>query len=404
MRGDRTCPNCGQTIPRGTAECPICHKSVDFYLRRETLLLVSFIGVVLLFVLTGFVVKWYSTKQRRLGWQWYTQGETDLHKGKPAAALFDFRNALFHQPGDPSYQLRLAAALVVSGRLDEAQSYLSRLWDSDPANGPVNLELGLLAMKRGNLPQTITYFHNAIDGVWDGQADPRWRIREQLCEYLIDQGHRDDALAELTALSAETPDDAARRTQVANLFAKVGDNAVALKEYERSLRLNPKQPQAWLDAGKAALALGDYRTARSDLGRAVAENRANTEADHLLRLTNRILQIEVFDRHVTLSERSKRTVLAFQHALTRLSSCAAAKGENLSVPTPQTELQGIYAEAMKMKPGVKITTLRHNPDLIEPDMNMVFRIERLTAARCGAPSSMMDQALLAIAGNNGGRG
>jgi len=403
MRGDRTCPNCGQTIPRGTEDCPICHKSADFYLRRETLLLASFVGVVLLFVVTGFIVKWYHARENRLGWQWYTQGETALHKGNAGRALFDFRNALFHQPGDPAYQLRLARALVASGRLDEAQSYLSRLWDSDPTNGPVNLEMGLLAMKRDDVPHTIAYFHSAIDGVWEGQAAPRWRTREQLCEYLMDNGHRDEALAELTALSAETPDNAALRTQVANLFEKVGDAAVALREYQRSLRLNPNQPQAWLDAGKAGLALGDYRTARADLARAVAEDRASPEAKQLLSLSDHVLQIDAFDRRVPLSQRCKRTVLAFQTALARLNSCAATKGENLNAPSPQTDLQEIYAEAMKMAPNVKLASLLANPDQIESDMSMVFRIERLTAAECGSPSSMMDQALLAIAGNNGGQ-
>jgi tetratricopeptide (TPR) repeat protein len=377
---------------------------MDFYLRRETLLLVSFVGVVLLFVLTGFIVKWYHGKETRLGWQWYTQGETDLRRGNPAAALFDFRNALFHQPGDPAYQLRLARALVASGRLDEARDYLSRLWASDPTNGPVNLELGLLAMKRGNIPHTITYFHGAIDGVWKGQNISRWRIREELCEYLIDHGHRDEALAELTALSAETPDNAALRAQVANLFAKAGDNAVALREDQRSLRLDPKQPQTWLNAGKAALALGDYRTARSDVARAVAENHANAEANRLLSLADHVLEVDAFDRHAPLSERCKRTVLAFQRALARLKNCAAARGEDLDASNPQTDLEGIYAQAMKMKPEVKIQALRTNPDLIESDMNMVFRIERLTAAECGSPSSIMDQALLVIAGNSGGQG
>jgi tetratricopeptide (TPR) repeat protein len=391
-------------IPRGTANCPICHKSVDFYLRRETLLLVSFLGVVILFVLTGFIVKWYHTKEKRLGWRWYTQGETDLRTGNATAALFDFRNALFHQPGDTSYQLRLARALVASGRFDEAQSYLSRLWESDPANGPVNLELGLLAMKRGDAPHTITYFHSAIDGVWQGQTAPRWDIREELCQYLIDLGHRNEALAELTVLSAETPENPALRTKVADLFGKAGDYAAALREYQQSLRLNPKQPQAWLDAGKAAFALGDYRAARSDLLHALAQNHANGEANRLFALTEHVLQLDAFDRHAPIMERCKRTVLAFQQALDRLNKCAAAQGQTLDVSNPQTDLQGIYAEAMKIKPNVKPTALRNNPDLIESDMDMVFRIERLTEAECGAPSSIVDQALLAIAANNGGQG
>lgn len=403
MRDDRVCADCGQMIPRGVEQCPICRKSLDFYVRRETLLLASFAGVLVLFVITGFVVNWYGNQQKRLAWYWYIQGQKALQAGKPAEALSDVRSARFHEPTDPAYQLRLARALVAMGRLDEAQSYLLRLWESDPANGPVNLELGLLAMKKAEIPQVITYFHNAIDGVWNGQHVHRWQLREQLCEYLIAEGRRDEALAELTALSAETPDNAALRTQVANLFLKLEDNGIALKEYRRSLELDRNQPQAWLGAGKAAFALGDYQTARSELARAVAEDRANAEAARLLRLTQRVIEVDAFDRHASLRERYKRTIFAYRHALERLSICAASKRESLDVPTLQTELEKAYADAMNMKPEVKMEALQRNPDLLEREMNLVFRIERLTAMACGAPSSRLDQALLVIAANNGGR-
>lgn len=403
MRDDRICPKCGQMIPRGTADCPICRKSVDFYLRRETLLLVSFAGTGLLFVITGLVVKWYHAREKRLGWQWYTQGETDLRQGKPVVALSEFRNALYHQPEDPGYQLRLTQALVAIGRLDEAQTYLSRMWEGDPANGPVNLELGLLAMKKNDVPHVITYFHSAIDGVWDGQHDPRRSMRLQLCEYLIDHGRRDEALAELTALSAETPDNADLRAQVGDVFLQINDYAVALKEYRQALHLNPAQPDALLGAGKAALALGDYRTASANLSRAVAENRSNTEAIKLLRVANQVLHIDPFDRRVSIRERRKRAVSAFQNALARLNECATAKGEDLNVSPPQTGMQRAYAAAIKMKPQANLDAFRRNPDLLDSEMNLVFGIERLTTSECGKPSSGVNQALLALAANYGGR-
>jgi tetratricopeptide (TPR) repeat protein len=403
MRDDRICPKCGQIIPRGTEDCPICRRSLDFYLRRETLLLVSFAVVAILFTFTGFVVTGYHSREKRLAWHWYTQGETDLQRAKPAKALSDFRNALFHQPGDPAYQLRLAQALIAMNRLDEAQTYLSRLWEADPANGPVNLELGLLAMKRRNVPHVITYFHSAIDGVWNGQPAHRRRLRQELCEYLIDHGRRDEALAELTALSAETPDDAALRTQVGDLFLKLNDYALALKEYRQSLRLNPKQPEALFGAGKAALALGNYRAARLDLTRAVAENHSNAEAAGLLHVADHVLQIDPFDRRVPISERRKRTMVAFQRAVARLNECATAKGEYLDISSPQTDLQRAYADAMKMKSQVNMAAFRRNPDLLDSEMNLVFRIERLTASECGAPSRGVNQALLVIAANYGGR-
>jgi tetratricopeptide (TPR) repeat protein len=402
MLDDRVCPKCGQMIPHGTEDCPICRKSVDFYLRRETLLLASFVGLVLLFAIAGFFVNWYHAKQKRLAWYWYTQGEQALQKGNAVEALSDFRSARFNQPTDPAYQLRLASALVAMGRLDEAQAYLSRLWESDPVDGPVNLELGLLAMKIGDVPHVITYFHSAIDGVWNSQPVHRWQLREELVEYLIDHGRRDEALAELTALSAETSNNASRRTQVGNLFLKIQDYGLALKEYRRVLALDRKQPQAWLGAGKAAFALGDYRTARSELAHAVAENPTNPEASRLLHLATRVIEVDAFDPRVPVSERYRRAIFAFHHALERLSVCAASKRESLDVPSLQTELQQTDAEATKMESGMNMQALERNPDLLDQAMRLVFRIESLTDTACGAPSSTVDQALLVIARNNGG--
>lgn len=402
MREDRICPRCGQTIPGGTQDCPICRRWLDFHLRRETLLLVSFAGVAILFVITGLVVKWYHSREQRLAWYWYTQGEANLGRARAPQALSDFRNALFHQPGDSAYQLRLAQALVAMGRLDEAQTYLLRLWDSDPANGPVNLELGRVAMKKDDLPRVITYYHSAIDGVWNRQHAGRRRMRQELCEYLIAHGRRDEALAELTALSAETPANPGLRRQVAELFLKAQDYDVALKQFRQALRLNPKQPQAWAGAGRAAFALGDYRTARSDLERALAQNRTDTDAARLLRLAGYILQIDPFDRRVTIGERRRRTILAFQRAAARLNDCAKVKGQSLGAPNPQSNLEQAHAEAMKMRPQVKMAVFRRDPDLLDSVMDLVFRIERLAANDCGAPASEMDQALLVLAAHYGG--
>lgn len=401
MQGDRNCPQCGQTIPRGTAGCPICANRLGFNLRRETLLLVCLILLGILSTITAFGVKLYHAREKSLAEEWYAKGEANMKNGDPQDALTDFRTALYHAQGDAHYQLRLAQALVRSGRLEEARAYLLRLWESNPADGAVNLELARLAEREGKIPQVISYYHNAIDGVWEQPSRERPRtLRQELCEYLIAHNQRSEALAELTALAADTPDDPKLRTQMGELFLKAQDYDSALKQFQHALRLKRKQPAAWAGAGKAAFKMGDYRTARADLERSLSEDPRNKEAAHLLEVANRVLEINPFDRFIPVRDRRRRVILAFRDALARLQSCAQSRGENLQVSSLQTDLAQVFAAAMKLKPQVNETSFRRNPDLQDSAMGLVSQIEQLTARQCGPPEGV-DLALLLIAQGGG---
>jgi len=401
MQGDKICATCGQMIPSDTSECPICANGLGFNLRRETLLLLCFVLLGVLFTATGFVVKFYHAHEKALAEEWYQRGEAMLAENKPQDALTDFRTALFHDEGNARYQLRLAQALVASGHLEEARTYLTRLWQTDPASGPVNLELARLAIRRGDVAQVISYYHNAIDGVWQGASEQQRRhLRQELCEYLIEHGRRTEAVAELMALSSETPDDPSLRTQVGDLFLKAQDYDSALKEFRRSLNLDRKQAAAWAGAGKAAFEMANYRAARIYLTRALDLDPKDADSARMLEMTDRVLEIDPFDRFVSTQVRRRRVIFAFQHALTRMEACAQTHGEDLSIAPPQTELQKLYASALKMKPEMREQILRRNPDLIDSAMALVFQTEQVVARQCGPPHGI-DQALLLIAQKNG---
>jgi tetratricopeptide (TPR) repeat protein len=380
----------------------MCANPLGFNLRRETLLLLCILMLVVLSGITGIAVNQYRARERALARQWYARGEEDLRQGRPDDALLDFRTALFHVEGDPLYQLRLAQALVDSGHEEEARSYLLRLWQSDPANGPVNLELARLAIRQGDVPQVISYYHNAIDGVWPGSANAgRRALRKDLCEYLIDHGRRTEALAELMALASETPDDAGLETQVAGLFLTVGDYDSALKEYLRSLRRNRRQPEAWAGAGKSAFRMGHYYAARNYFSNALAGNPHDAESAKLLRTAVQVLEADPFNRRVPAQARRQRAVFDFRYALNRLRACARDRGEDLTTANPQTDLQNLYAAAMKMRSAMQEKLLRGNPDLLDSGMSLVFQIEQTTARDCGPPKGV-DEALLLIGKKNGG--
>lgn len=405
MTGDKVCEKCGQLIPRGTAVCPMCANPLGFSLRRETALLLSFLALVILFAITGILVKQYHARERALGRQWYARGQRNSASGRSAEAIIDFRTALFHVQANPAYQLRLAQSLVDSGSLVEARGYLLRLWETDPADGPVNLELARLAMRTGDIPRVIRYYHSAIDGVWPpgvAHAKPR-ELRQALCEYLIDHNRRTEALAELTELSNETPNNARLRAEVASLFLKAQDYDTALEQFRRALRLNRREPGAWAGAGEAAFMMGNYVTARDYLSRAVIENPHDRKSAATLETAKDVIALNPFDRRVPASMRRKRAIAAFSIAVHRLKTCASSRGEKLGGANPQTGLQRLYAAAMKMQPQMRESRLRSNPDLLDSGMSLVFQIEQSATRECGQPAGK-DLALSLIGSKAGAAG
>ena len=95
MEPDRRCTKCGQVIPWGQVECPLCaeHGSFLWTLQRDTFLLLTFLILIGLFVVTGFASRSYHAKEKALGEGWFARGEVDLRAGQAQAAVEDFRTA-----------------------------------------------------------------------------------------------------------------------------------------------------------------------------------------------------------------------------------------------------------------------------------------------------------------------
>ena len=99
-----------------------------------------------------------------------------------------------------------------------ARSQLLTLWSEAPGDGRVNLELGRLAAKDGDVPAATRFYHGAVDGAWDASAaDARRAARLELARFLTANGERAAAQAELIMLSGDPPRDSASATQLGEL-------------------------------------------------------------------------------------------------------------------------------------------------------------------------------------------
>jgi tetratricopeptide (TPR) repeat protein len=398
--------------------------------------------------LTVFATRFYQSKQRQLGQMWFGRGQASLAAGDARAAIQDFRNALYYSHDDPAYRLRLAEALAAANHLPEAQSYLLTLWQDEPSNSTVNLQLARLAAREGETQAALRYYHGAIYGLWPqgGASAPRQETRLELIHYLLGLRDATRADAELIALTPELPPKVGAHTEVGWLFLAAGDPDRALQEFEHALHLNPKVTSALRGAGEAAFQLAQYRNAYRYLEQALRIGPHDPQAAGLLATTRLILEWNPYAKGISLRVRALRIVQALGQARRRLEECAAAKdidlngGPGPALPAPAhaatpnsanasknpasslvarilgkirpegsavsseqapilvspVKMRQLYQQVERVRPGVRLGKVERDPQLADFIMGLVTQIEMVTAQQCGAPKGA-DLALLLLA-------
>jgi predicted Zn-dependent protease len=359
------------------------------YLRQQPVMLALVAGLAVIFFLavTG-LSRAYQAQREALGSRWFSRGVTDLRAEHFDSAITEFRSALLYSPDDYSYQLNLAEALIGLKRTAEASTYLLTLWDRQPDDGLVNLELARIAVQKGQTEPAERYYHNAIYATWPNDLEGKRRdARLELIEFLLrdDVRARAQAESELIALAENIGDDATQQQQVGDLFVRTLDYERAFAFYRLSLQSDRHNRAALAGAGSAAFELGRYPEARRYLQSAVAANADDAESAALLKTTELVLAMDPFQRQISMAERNRIVVEAFAAAGERIAACAQKLG--------RPSLAESWA---KMKPRVTELELRRNPDLVESAMDLVFAVERETSVSCGAPGGK-DLALLLIA-------
>jgi tetratricopeptide (TPR) repeat protein len=368
-----------------------------FYLTGEpaTLALLLVLAVVSFLAVVG-LSRIYHGQQQALGDRWFRRGLADLQGHQFERAISEFRTAQLYSRDNYTYQLNLAEALLGLKRINEAYAYLINLWEREPENGIVNLELARIAAQRGEAEQALRYYHNAIYAIWpSNQEIARRDARLELVEFLLGIRANTQAQSELIALAANLPDDPSQHRRAGDLFLRAQDHEHALAEYRLSLRADRHNPSANAGAGVAAFELGRYPLAQRYLQVAVSTNPSDAQAAEVLKTTELVLEMDPSRRQISTEQRNRIVTEAFVVAGRRLKSCVAV-GASTAAAAREPSQPTLTQRWATMKAQISERGLRRNPDLVEIAMDLVFEIERQTNSACGSPTGK-DLALLLLA-------
>ena len=368
-------------------------------LNRQIFLLIALAVIAIgVFVFTRRVAAKEQQLDARIAAIWYKEGERQLGSGQIEKAIESFRKATTDALGDRTYTLALANALAAGDHDAEAEQTLLRLRESDPEDAGINLQLARLAAKRGDVPDAVRYYQNALYGRWTGsQVDERERqLRIELIRFLLGHQQRTMALSELLILETELPPSAAAHVEAARFFLEAGDTQHALKNYAEAVELDKNNLDALTEAGEAAFRLRDYQKADQYLKAALGLNPAAQKTHQLLSVTEMVLSDDPLDRHLTDRERQERLLLGFEQARQRLESCLSQTSGGHGT----AELVGLEGQALRLEPELHS---KRPPDseLIRSGTELIYAIEKATSAACGEPQGL-DQALLLIGQKHSG--
>lgn len=363
-----------------------------YFRQRPVMLAALSVLAVGFFLFVTMLSHRYQAQRAALGNRWFTRGVADLNAQKYDAAATEFRAALLYSRDEYSYQLNLAEALMGLQHTEEASAYLLNLWDREPGNGLVSVELARIAAQQGRTDDAIRYYHGAVYAAWSsGEEDKRREARLELIELLL-RIHADaEAQSELIALAANGGQDSAQQAHIGDLLLRANDYEHALAAYRASLHLNRRNAPALSGAGYAAFELGRYPVALRYLQAAVANNPSDSESASRLKTAEMVLHLDPFRRGISSIERNRIVVEGFATAGARIKSCVLPAGSAASGTTDSSSSN----QWSRLKPRITEFGLRRNPGLVETAMDLVFRIERDTSSTCGTPTGA-DLALLLI--------
>jgi len=252
----------------------------------------------------------------------YENGVALLRSHDANAALDEFRVAVELDRTNVSYALALSEALLEANRASDAESTLKVLLTRTENDGAVNLAMAHVMVREGRVNDAKAYFHRAIFGRWGvDSVSRRTAARFELIQLLTEHGSPAELLAELLPFEDISSDSVALRRRLGHLFLLAGSPARAATMFRSVLRQDAGASDAYAGLGEAALAQGNFRTARADFTEASARRPDDTHLRDRIALVDSILALDPAANGLSAAERYARSRTLLTRTVDALSRC-----------------------------------------------------------------------------------
>ncbi len=342
-----------------------------------------FVAILLLLFVDEWLARVDRNESRAHAASLYAEGKQLLAEHEPGAARDRIASALAIERTNDRYALGLAEALLADSQPAVAEEALQPVLDHVATDGAANLLMARVLVREGRTREAKSFYHRAIYGQWRGDSlAQRMVTRFELISLLERQKAQGELLAELLPIQDASPDSLALRRRLGHLFIQAGSPARGVEILRKVLQQSPDDGDAYAGMGEAALALGNFRTARADLGIAARLIPGDTTILSQLALADTALALDPTQRGIGQRERAARSRRLLSIILEVSARCA---------PTGAVPPRTVVDSARRLLDG---TPARRDDESRSDDM-LSLSAELLPARpeACGAPASIAERAL-----------
>ena len=270
--------------------------------------------------------KTYAAREFDIGKQLVGQGKMD-------AGLEHIRTATMLDNDNATYGIALAQTTLADGRPAEAAEMLAPLLERNDTAGATNLAIARVLANEGRILEAKSYYHRAIYGFWPKGAEKnRTTARFELIDLLARENSTQELLAELLPIQDDSTNDASQRKRIAHFFVVAGSPARAVTIFRDLLRHDPRDPESYVGLAEAALSIGDFGTARTDL--LAAQKLMPDDSSSLksrLALTDSVIALDPTQSGLALPEQVRRAKNLLQMTLTSVRKCLGVQAPQVAV-------------------------------------------------------------------------
>ena len=254
----------------------------------------------------------------------YAEGRALLRQHEPHEASARFATAVQTDRSVPAYQLGLAEAMLDDRRPDDAERALGAVLERAQNDGRANLIMARVLATQGRITEAKSYYHRAIYGVWGADSTmQRLETRLELIRLLTRTHARRELLAELLPIQEAGRDSVGLQRLLGHLFIEAGSPERGVEIFRKVLEQSPDDGDAYAGMGEAALALGNYHTARADFAAAARLLPFDTTIAGNLRLADTVLALDPLVRGIGHRARATRSRQLLALTLARTERCSA---------------------------------------------------------------------------------
>jgi Flp pilus assembly protein TadD len=342
--------------------------------------------IAVLGIFDGFLAKTETMEVRGEASRAYREGSERLNRGDAEGAVAPLRQAWVLERGNTDYELQLSNALTRTGKLSESEALLTEAISHEPRDGAANLAAARLNVRKGDIPEAISYFHRAIFGEWKSNPLPsRIAARLELVEFLAEQKRHQEMLSELISLDAESGGQDSVRRRLARFYMVAGSPNRAATVYQELELKDPADPAVLIGLGDAEIGRGQYRAARTAFVRA-AMHSPKEPLDSRLQLVDQLTALDPTPRQLASEEKYKRSRLLLEMARNDLE-----QRENSNQIAVSTEAQKLMKQATEAL--AKRAPSHVNNEMAEANLTIVESLWRLRLKLYGPDLTQDEQPL-----------